>query len=158
MTKLIMGLMYSDKRLLEKVQDELTDKFGQAEAEMVYDFNFTKYYEQEMGKNLKKKLLAFKSPIKKEQLAGIKVYTTKLENKHKKNDKRSINIDPGYLSKKEFILTSFKKSPYKKSLGKKVYAHLTLKFEDDRCVTNYRTFPDFKTNKIQRFLLKIRKD
>lgn len=157
MVKLIMGIMYSDQRLLEKIQDELVNKFGKVEAEIAYDFNFTKYYEKEMGKNLKKKLLAFKSPIKKEQLAGIKVYTTKLENKHKKNDKRKINIDPGCLSKKEFILASFKKSPYKKSLGKNVYAHLTLKFEDDKCVTNYRTFPDFKTKKTQGFLSKIRK-
>ena len=148
--------MYSNKSLLKEIQDILINKFGEVEDTISYDFNFTDYYEEEMGKNLKKDIIVFKQEIQTKQLAGIKEYTNQLENKYRAEEKRRINIDPGYLTKEELILASNKKSPYKIEISDNIYAHLTLKFENNKCRITYRTYPDFKMEKIQRFLLKIK--
>lgn len=155
MAKLIIGIMYSNEKLLREIKEKLEKKFKEIKDEISYDFNFTKYYEQEMGKNLKKNILAFKQGIKTKQLSEIKEYTNKLEDEYKIEGKRKINIDPGYLTKKELILASHKKSPYKIGLAENIYAHLTLKFKNNKCITTYRTYPDFKIEKLQEFLLKI---
>lgn len=155
MAKLIIGIMHSNEKLLKEVKAELRKKFGEIEDELSYDFNFTKYYEEEMGKNIKKNLLTFKNPIKEGRLAEIKTYANKLEDRYRTEEKRRVNIDPGCLTKKELILLSNKKGAYKKEIAENIYAHLTLEFKNNKCVANYRTFPDFKTEKVQKFLLKI---
>lgn len=146
--------MHSNEELLEELKEILKEKFGEIEGEINYDFNFTKYYEEEMGKNLKKNLLVFKQEIK-EQPAEIKIYTNQLEDKYRVKGKRRMNIDPGCLTEKELTLLSNKKGAYKTKIAENIYAHLTLEFKNNEIIANYRTFPDFKTEKVQKFLLKI---
>ena len=153
MAKLIIGVMYSDENLMEEVKGKLKEKFGEVEGEIRYGFSFTRYYEEEMGKNLKKNILAFKQPIRKERLSEIKDYTDELEDEYRIKGKRRVNIDPGYLTEEEFMLASHKKSPYKAGVGGNVYAHLTLKFENGKYVITPRTYPDFKIKKVQEFLI-----
>jgi len=155
MAKLVMGIMYSDKRLFEEVKKVLEEKFGNVEDFVSYDFNFTKYYEEEMGPDLKKDILIFEREIREEQLAEIKEYINSLEDNYKVNGNRRINIDPGYLTKEELILASNKKSNYKEEIGENIYSHLTLKFENGNCVNTPRTYPDYRTEKVQSFLTKI---
>jgi len=154
MAQLIIGVMHSNEELLKEVKEKLEKKFGELKAEIGYDFNFTNYYEEEMGKNLKKNLLAFKKEIKEKQLAEIKEYTNKLEEDCRIEGKRTVNIDPGYLTKKELVLASNKKSPYKIEISENIYSHLTLKFEDNKCTTTQRTYPDFKIKEVQDFLIR----
>ncbi len=158
MAKLVIGIMYSDKGLFEGVKKVLEEKFSRIEDFVGYDFNFTKYYEEEMGPNLKKDILIFEQEIKEERLLEIKKYTCSLEDNYRINGNRRINIDPGYLTKEELILASNKKSNYKAELGENVYAHLTLKFENGNCVNTTRTYPDYRTEKVQSFLTKIIKN
>ena len=158
MAKLIICVMHSNENLLKEVKEKLEEKFGEIKDQISYDFNFTKYYEREMGKNLKKNILTFKQEIKEKQLAEIKEYANHLEDNYRIEGKRTVNIDPGYLTKKELILASNKKSPYKIRISENIYAHLTLKFEGNKCSTTQRTYPDFKNKNVQQFLLKIKKD
>lgn len=116
MAQLVICVMYSDRKLFEETKRILEEKFGSIKYSISYDFNHTTYYEDEMGKNLKKDILAFKQPIKEEQLPEIKGYTNSLEDKYRAEGKRRINIYPGYLTEKELILASNKKSPYKKEI------------------------------------------
>lgn len=155
MAKLVIGIMYSDKELFEEVKKVLEEKFSRIEDFVSYDFNFTRYYEEEMGPNLKKDVLIFEREIKEEQLAEIKKYTNSLEDNYRRNGNRRINIDPGYLTKEELILASNKKSNYKAEIGKNIYSHLTLRFENSKCVNTARTYPDYRTEKVQCFLTKI---
>lgn len=155
MAKLVICVMYSDENLLKEIKERLEKRFGKIKDEISYGFSFTTYYEEEMGKNLKKNILAFEKEIKEEHLAEIKAYTNKLEDEYRTGGKRRANIDPGYLTKEKLMLASNKKSPYKIGLAENIYAHLTLKFENSKAIATYRTYPDFKTEKIQRFLTKI---
>jgi len=52
------------------------------------------------------------------KIAGIKLYTNKLEDKFRVNNKRIINIDPGYLSLGKFILTTTKNQQQRLHLKK----------------------------------------
>ncbi|MBM3200050.1 DUF4416 family protein [Candidatus Woesearchaeota archaeon] len=154
MAKLIICVMYSDGKLFEEVRKGLEESFGRIVDSVTYDFNVTSYYEEEMGKGLKKTILSFERIITENKLAKIKRYTDIIEDKYRINSKRRVNIDPGYLTEKELVLASNKKSAYKQDLGLNVYAHLTLKFENGAYVTTHRTYPDFKKEEVQKFLLK----
>src|SRR3989338_2122072 len=98
--KLIMALMYSNEEISRNALSELATRFGDIESQSKeYSFGFTNYYEKEFGKNLKKRFIIFREPIRKEDLAEIKKATNEIEDKFRLNAKRQINIDPGYVDK-----------------------------------------------------------
>ncbi|MDI6654543.1 MAG: DUF4416 family protein, partial [Candidatus Hydrothermarchaeota archaeon] len=73
--KLFAAIMYSSE-VYKKAIEELVKKFGAIDGESeVFAFDFTDYYEQEMGQKLFKKFLSFKNPISREELADIKLFT-----------------------------------------------------------------------------------
>ena len=69
------------------------------------------------------------------------------------NNKRTINIDPGYANKNEVVLASFKGKDFKENLGNNVFAHKVLEFNDGKAKEFWHTFPDFKQKELQKFLL-----
>lgn len=156
---LIVGILYSDKKILSKAVEKIKHKFGEILKEgETYDFEFTDYYQDEFGKNLKKKLIVFKEEIKRENLAGIKVFTNKLEKEFSKSNKRTVNLDPGYFTLNSLVLASTKERPHRIYLGKGIFAEITFVFKKDSCMTYYHTYPDFKTAKIQQFFLNLRRN
>lgn len=158
--KLFIGILYKDKKIINKVLLELKDKFGTLEDNSIeYSFDkFTDYYEKELGKKLLKKIIVFKNLIKREDLADIKVFTNNLEEKYSVNNKRTINLDPGYLTKEQLVLASVKDSPYKIYIGKGIFAHLTYYFGKNKCIEALRTFPDFRDKKVQSFFVKVKNE
>ena len=132
--KLIIAVMYSDLKVYSDCKEELIDLFGEIEKESEeYDFDkFTKFYEKEMGKGLIKRFIVFKnpmdnSPLIKNNLKKIKIKTAEIEKKYSKEGKRTINLDPGYLSSSELALASFKKGTnYKEDIGDGIYLHQVL--------------------------------
>lgn len=157
--KLFIGIIYRNKDVYNKVLNELIKKFGPLENDSIeYNFDqFTNYYEKELGKNLLKKIIVFKNLIDRVYLADIKVFTNNLEEKYSVNNKRTINLDPGYLTKQQLVLASVKNTPYKVYIGKGIFAHLTYYFGKNKCIEALRTFPDFRDKKVQMFFVKIKK-
>ena len=154
--KLVMAIMYSDRNILKQAMQMLNDDFGKVEFESPsFDFNFTDYYEKEFGKDLKKLFIIFKEPVKREELVTIRIYTQEIEDKLKKEEQRTINIDPGYLTKDNLIVASLKEQPYKIYLGKGVFAHMIFMFKKDDVTSFKHTFPDYQDNKD--FFLKARR-
>lgn len=158
--KLLIGIFYSDKEIYLKVIDELKKAFGEIEKQSFeYSFDkFTSYYEDEMGAGLVKRFLIFNKKINKKDLIEIKKKTTEIEKKYSKGEKRTINIDPGAVSKENVVLTSFKKRDFKEDLGNNIYSHEVLRFENEQIKVFWHTFPDFKSKEVQDFFNKIRKD
>lgn len=152
--KLFFAVMFSDKDFYKKAINDLTKKFGDAEKETFeYNFDkFTDYYEKEMGRNLIKKIIIFKKKIYEKDLIGIKKFIAKIEKKYSVNNKRKINIDPGYIDKNKVVLASSKKKGFKKDFGKGVYAHEILRFENGKAISFWHTFGDYKQGKIKKFL------
>ena len=62
--KLIIALMYKDRKILDKSLDILKSIFGDIDLKSnEYKFDFTDYYKEEFGDNLKKRIISFKMSI-----------------------------------------------------------------------------------------------
>lgn len=146
--------MFSDREIYGKCLNDLIKKFREIKKESFeYDFDeFTNYYEKEMGKGLRKKIIIFKKNINEKDLVEIKKFITEIEKKYSKDSKRRVNIDPGFVSDR-VVLASFKKKDFKKSLGKGVYAHEVLRLEDGKIKEFWHTFGDYRKENVKRFLI-----
>lgn len=156
MKNLLFAIMYQNQELLNRTILILEKDFGKIKAKsQEYDFNFTSYYEKEFGKNLKKIIVVFEKIVEKFDLIQIREKTGEIELKLSKNNKRTVNIDPGYISEKELILATKKAKPWKEELGKGVCAHKVLEFKDDQIITFRHTFADYRLEKNLEFFRKL---
>ena len=135
--------MYAKEETLDECKKELIAKYGPIrEEEEPYNFDQTTYYEEEFGTNLKKQFIIFQNHIQTNQLANIKHEITEIEKEFSKEGKRTINIDPGYLTDKQLTLASFKpRIDVKQDIGQGVYAHTVI---DNRTETFGHTFRDYR--------------
>jgi hypothetical protein len=155
--RLVIAIMYHDEALLEDAVKILVRKFGSIDLKSEpFDFAFTDYYEEELGKGLRKRFFCFSEPLEIERLPDIKLCTNRLEKKISKGPKRKINIDPGYLTVDALVLASCKPRPYRIYLGKGVYAHLTFIFRKSDVMTFSWTFADYATPGSVAFFMKVR--
>ncbi len=119
-------------------------------------FDYTNYYTEEMGTGLKRIILSFKRLIHRDFIADIKVYTTSLEQEYSQDQKRTINIDPGYIAEEHLILATGKGYYHRPYLGKGVYADLTLVYQQNVFRELEWTYPDYNTPKIKKLFLDLR--
>ena len=155
--KLIIAIIYPENNKPTELMMELKGLYGEFTPSEVIDFNYTKFYEKEFGKNLKKIYLAFEKEFDIEKLPKIKLQCYDFEKRYLKNDKRFYNIDPGYITKNSFVLASFKERAHRIYLKDNVYADLQLVYENKHWKSFNWTFPDVKEKIIQEFLKQIRK-
>jgi len=151
--KLFFAIMFSNRESYNNSIKGLIKKFGKIEKESSeYNFDkYTDYYEKEMRKGLKKKIIIFNKNINEEDLVQIKKFITKMEEKYSIKRKRKVNIDPGYVSETNVVLASFKKKDFKKDLGQGVYAHEIFKLENGEFKSFWHTFEDYKKEKTKNF-------
>ncbi len=156
--KLIAGLFYQDPNIYDQAKQNLIQSFGNIDFESdEYDFNeFTDYYESEMGKNLKKRIISFKILIDRDTLADIKQKSNNIEDDLAKNNKRIINIDTGYLTQHNIILASAKQMPHKVSIGKGYFGDVVLTYSNNDYYHYFKTFMDHKSRKVKEIYKKIR--
>jgi len=155
--KLVVGLIFKDESVLTKAELVLKNKFGSIDFESsTLPFNFTDYYEAEFGLGLKKKFLSFSKLIYPQELAKIKLFTNKVENKLSKNGCRLVNIDPGYLDLAKYILATTKDYIHRIYLNKGIFAEITLYFKNNAFLPGEWTYRDYKTKEYNDILIKIR--
>lgn len=155
--KLFIGLVYSRKAKVDQCIEELRQNFG--DSDFVSDglsFEFTSYYQEEMGNELSRKILSFKKLIRRDNLADIKVFTTSLEANYSVAGKRTINIDPGYIAQEHLILATGKGYYHRPYLGKGVYADLTLVFKNKEFHALEWTYPDYGSEGLRKLFREIR--
>ncbi|MCP4108532.1 MAG: DUF4416 family protein [Desulfobacteraceae bacterium] len=156
--KLVIGLFMSEKALLTPVSEELVKKFGPADIVSPWlPFDYTTYYEPEMGSKLFRRVFSFNNLINQESLSEIKVLTNKLESEFLKNNKRRINIDPGYLLHERFVLATGKNFAHRIYIGMNIYADLTLIYQKGAFQKLPWTYPDYADTRMLSFLEKVRK-
>jgi hypothetical protein len=143
--KLVASLIFRDKALCEKVSKTLETQFSEIDfISDVYSFSsFSSYYEEEMGKELDRIFVTFRELISQDLLATIKAKTDLLEHEFMKAGKRTINIDPGILSQKSFILATHKDYTHRIYLRDGVYADLTLMYTKGSFRILPWTYPDY---------------
>jgi len=160
LVKLICGLIASRKEVFKRAEERLCHLYGEIDLQsQLFQFNFTDYYEKQMGKGLKRKFLSFVELIKPERLSEIKLETNRLEEEIRKEFKarrRIVNLDPGYLTSSALIMATAKNFAHRIPLQHGIYAHLELLFTRKEVKILDWTYPDFKTKGYQQFFLKAR--
>ncbi len=156
--KLVIGFFLKEKRLGVSVVKALVEKFGSVDmTSSWFPFNFTTYYNDEMGTPLFRRLIVFKQLIKQSDFVEIKLFTNALEHEYSKDGKRSVNIDPGYLLQERFVLATGKNYSHRIYIGEGIYADLTLIYTKGRFEPLPWTYPDYATENIMTFLKQVRK-
>jgi hypothetical protein len=145
--KLIAALISNDTALFDKAKFLLEKKFkNKVDFESsVLDFAHTDYYNEEMGINLKRKFLSFKKEAPLKNIEKAKLISNKIEKKFYANNKRSINIDPGYIDFSKLVLFSTKDYSHRIHLGGGIFAEVTLYFKDGTFNAWPWTYPDYRT-------------
>ncbi len=152
--KLFFGIMFSRRKYLENAIKDLIKKYGQIQKESEeYNFSkFTKHYEEEMGKNILKKIIVFKKKISEKELVKIKHNITEIEKRYSTKGKRRVNIDPGLVCSSGVFLATRKNKRFKKLLAEGVYSHKVLSFEKGKTKYFFHTFKDYQTDLVAKVL------
>lgn len=157
--KLIVSVIFSPEDLLPSVGMDLADLFGQIDfVSERFSFDYTSYYEKEMGKDLSRIFIAFGSFLARDALPSVKKKTNKLEQKYSDPfGKRKINLDPGILTLNNFTLATGKDFSHRLYLGDGIYGDLTLFFRAKTFVALQWTFPDYASNNVIQLFNGLRK-
>lgn len=154
--KLITGFI-AKKEFLEPAIDLLKRKFGAIDFKSdLFEFKLTDYYFKEMGKPLYRQFISFQKLISPSKLWKIKVYTNSVEKKFAEEEKRQVNIDPGYLNFSRLVLASAKEFSHRIYLNKGIYAEVTLIYRQGEYQTLPWTFPDYSTETYRNIFKRMR--
>jgi hypothetical protein len=158
---LIFAVTADAESTLAHVREKLIGSLGPLSHQSpVYPFDYTTYYESEMGRDLVKQLLGFADRIDPAELPEVKRQSMELERKMGRlvngNLLRRANLDPGLLSVESLVLATTKYSGHRICIAPSLYAEVTLLFRKGRYTPLEWTYPDYRTQVVQNFLLKIR--
>jgi hypothetical protein len=155
--KLVIGIFTIELKLIENLVVELASQFGQVDLVSNWmHFNYTSYYEPEMGSPLFRRVFAFKPLISQGDLSACKLATNKIEHHYSQNGRRKVNIDPGYMLRERFVLASGKNFSHRIYVGAGIYADLTLIYQKGRFQKLPWTYPDYSDDDMLKFLERVR--
>lgn len=110
-----------------------------------FPFTASEYYRGEMGAPLFRRFVSFTEKRPPEWLPELKRQTELLENEMAVGGRRTVNLDPGYISAAGVIIATAKNHCHRVPLADGVYAQLELVFAKGRFRFLPWTYPDFKT-------------
>lgn len=155
--KLMVSLISAKVGIFNDVIRILEARFGKPDfISAGMPFNYTNYYEKEMGKLLIRRMISFERLIPPETLPDIKLLTNQVENQFSSEGQRKINIDPGYVSAAHLIMATGKGYAHRPYLRDGIYADLTLVFTDGEFRPLSWTYPDYAGLEVRTLLHKIR--
>jgi len=155
--KLVIGMFLNDRSLARPAAEILVDRFGPVDMVSAwFPFDWTSYYEAEMGGPLYRRMFAFRNLIGQGDLAGIKLATNRVELDFSENENRRLNLDPGYLVSPRFVLATGKDFTHRIYIGKGIYADLTLVYSRGRFEPLPWTYPDYADRLLVSWLNRVR--
>lgn len=156
--KLVISVFSPEPELIETVLGELRGRFGNIDLlSEPLEFDSTRYYEDEFGSGLVRRVASFEDLIEPVELPGIKLETNGLEETYVgPGGKRRVNIDPGYLTLERLVLASCKNFSHRVCLGEGVYADLTLVYRRGEYRTLEWTYPDYGGPRMRGLFKEIR--
>ena len=173
--RLICGMISADAALFDPAAEALAETFSEIDLRSeIMVFDFTHYYDAQMGSPLWRQFVSFSRPVRPDILASAKVATNRIEaeftarlagpqtqsgvptNVGMPNPARPINLDVGYVDESKLILASMKNFSHRIYLGMGVYAELTLMYHKGRWDSLGWTFPDYASGRYHPFLTQAR--
>jgi hypothetical protein len=147
--KYFASILFTDEKMLHRAFGELQYVVGKIQAKtVVSEFLHTDYYMREMSPGILRQFVLFQPHLERDFLAEIKLKTNTLEESLSVNGRRTVNIDPGYISLENVILATTKAYTHRIYLTKGIYADLTLIFQAGTFRPLEWTYPDYADEKI----------
>lgn len=156
--KLIIRFLFSDSGFQLQALNALVSDFGPMDfLSMSGAFPYTAYYDNEMGKGIRRQTACFLNLVGQESLPNIKLRTNEIETSFLRDGKRQVNIDPGLLSAERFVLATGKNFTHRIYLRDGIYADLTLIYQKGAYRPLPWTYPDYREPEFLHYLDVLRK-
>src|SRR2546422_1801403 len=164
LVKLFVGVLVSHSRLIPEVEQRLLAAYGVIDHRSpVIPFDFTDYYESEMGDLIDRVFFSFERLIEADQLPEIKRQANRMEaeivpllQNADPTVKRPVNLDPGYIEQAKVILASTKNFYHRIYLGGAIFGEVTMHFKNNTYQFFPWTYPDYHSKDYQDFFLRMR--
>lgn len=157
----VVGMISAFEDLFAPAADALSQKLGEVTHRCkAFPFDFTDYYDPEMGENLLRTYVAFGAAGSEEELPRMKSAASALESQflYPGTRRRRINLDPGVLTADHLVLASHKSAAHRIYLGDEVYVEIELIFMKGGYEPLPWTYPDYRTPAARSFFGRIRSD
>lgn len=154
---LFTGLLFNDEIYLNEARQRLLNLFGKILFESpAFDWDYSEYYREELGWPIKRSFIFFDGLINSETLPDIKLLTIEIERDLSRDGKRSVNIDPGYLTLSKVVLASTKNYSHRIYVGKGIFAEVTLIFRNKSYRPHLFTYRDYASDSYIDIFMKAR--
>lgn len=156
----VLGALYREADWLERACRRLTPALGELRpAGPELPFDWTDYYEKEMGGGLRRRFLSAEALLPRELLPDLKRACVLIERELADDQgRRRVNLDPGLLSGESLVLASTKGYAHRVYLRDGIWAEVTLRFVRGAFVTSEWTYPDYASPKVQAILRALREE
>ena len=155
--KLICGLIGKEADL-SAARKLLQEAFGKIDSRSeVFNFDFTDYYEPEMGKDLLREWVSFEGTFSQPEIVRAKLKTIGMERDLANADgRRRVNLDPGFISGSKLVLASTKNFSHRIYLWGGIFAEVTLVFEHCSFIPLRWSYPDYRADTAIEYFEKTR--
>jgi hypothetical protein len=159
--KLFCGIIFSSSK--EKIKRKsllaLEDNFGKIDLlSSIIPFNFSSYYVSEMGVDLKRFWVSFKKLVFASNLAETKIFTNYLETNFLIDNKRLINIDPGYVTLANVTLATTKDFSHRIYLSNGIYGEVTIIYKKGKFIKLPWSYADYLSEPATEFFSGVREN
>jgi hypothetical protein len=143
---LIIGVLSTLDKVEPQLRNVLENEFGPVDlVSPEIDFNFTTYYDQEMGPRIRRWFYSFANTVDPSDLPRIKIKTNEIEERYAEESDRRVNLDPGLLDLNRLILATTKNVGHRIPLQKGIYAEVTLLYMKKAFHPLPWTYPDYQS-------------
>jgi hypothetical protein len=155
--KLFMGVLASSENALEQARRRVVGRYGPVDLESaVFPFDYTTYYNEEMGEAILRQFLSFRDLFDPANLRRIKGEAIGIEREMAVEGKRVANLDPGYVNFSTVVLATTKDASYRVYLGEGIYAEATLCYRKGAFGPFDWTYRDYRDEESLRFFGEVR--
>ncbi|MGH1363511.1 MAG: DUF4416 family protein [Calditrichia bacterium] len=153
----IAAISVSDLSLWDDARAAIETAFSPIQMEMDwFEFHHTDYYAPEMGDKLKKKMVAFQQPWPLNALPEHKHQSNAIEQRFVLDEKRRVNIDPGYITAAKLVLATTKNFAHRIYLDRGIWGDLHLAYRDGRFQPRDWTYLDYREPDVIAFFTEVR--
>jgi hypothetical protein len=143
--KLIVSVIYHGEADLPTAWKALDNAWGPLDfLSEVKPFDYTSYYEKEMGTPLFRRWASFRPLVAQNRLIRVKWQALELEQQWSRGERRTVNIDPGLITAERLVLATGKNYSHRIYLGKGIFGDLTLVFQKGSFQPLPWTYPDYR--------------
>lgn len=155
--KVIVSILSAEPELTEIVDRLLAQELGPLEeCAGPLAFDFTSYYDAELGPGIQRWIRVFEDLVDRSVLAHIKCLTNEMERAYTVDGRRRFNLDPGLMTLGNFVLATGKNNAHRIYLNNGIFADLTLIFRSGSYRPLEWTYPDYADAQLIEILNRIR--